>query len=154
MWCDDFDMDLLKVIPDAGKLLESVGNVTLYTYGHSTDGKLNHPSVWSSYNSMVALFGFESPDKPDHYVTWDPVVKCTFEEAIRDCWCHRYAIVVGGRHIWNTDTPFMIQDFDIIMGHVRGYAADETEFRQAQERVRDSLVRAVNELQALRAFHP
>ncbi len=103
MWCDTFDMDLLKVIPGATELLADVGTISLKTHGEpdKRDGRLNHPSCWNHYAGMVAFFGFDSPCKPDSFYTNAPVIECTFAEAIRDAWVHSLAVVVEGKVVWN-----------------------------------------------------
>lgn len=93
MWCDNFDMDLPKMVPDAMKAIEPLADAILFTYGNLTDGKLNHPSVWNTYSGMSAFFSVGGASKPNAYYTADLPVRCTWAEACRDAWCHDYNIV-------------------------------------------------------------
>jgi hypothetical protein len=63
-WSDDFDMDLPKVIPDAKAALGDVADLELVTHGHTTHGRLNHPSCWNHSLGLVAWFGRRDPMKP------------------------------------------------------------------------------------------
>jgi hypothetical protein len=125
MWYDDFDMDLAKVIPDAMQVIAPVANVKLVTHGKpDKEGKLNHPCVWNGFH-LMAFFGLDREPqpffKPDMYWTSDPLICCTFEEAVRDCWPHQYAIMVNGQMVWVPEP----QDFEAIMFHVRGWDKDK-----------------------------
>lgn len=121
MWYDEFDMDLYEVIPEAREILEPVCDVILYTHGGVMDGRLNHPSVWNHYSGMLAYFGFRDPATPVLCWTDAPVVQCTFEEAVRDCWLHHFTIMVQGRWlIWNSGAPDMMKAFHAILYHTRG----------------------------------
>lgn len=122
MWCDDFDMDLPKVIPEAMAVIASVSNVRLWTRGHSTDGRLNHPAVWNGYTGMDAFFTRHEHVDPVRlpYVTGDPVIECTFAEAVRDCWSHDYALRVDGVVVWDTSHYFN-PIFQPLMDDLRGW---------------------------------
>jgi hypothetical protein len=117
-WADDFDMDLPKIIPEARDRLGDLADLQLVTHGHTTYGRLNHPTVWNHDLGCVAWFGRRSPHKPASYVTDSPLVQCTLWEAIRDVWSHDYVIVFEHNPIWNGD---MWQHFEPLMGHTRGY---------------------------------
>lgn len=103
-WADDFDMDLPKVLPDLDDILGDTASMPLWTYGGTSHGRLNHPSVWGNPEGhMDAFFGL-SPDtvgKPDSYYTDDELVECTWREAVRDAWSHNYVIVVADRDVWD-----------------------------------------------------
>jgi len=137
-WSDDFDMDLLKVIPDVEQMLGELADVELYTHGKTTNGRLNHPSVWNSYHAMIAFFGFEDPGKPEAYHTSDLVVRCTFLEALRDAWVHSYEIFVEGISIWNA---FALKpEFDRLMYHIRSWRSlHESEATVIRQRVLKSI---------------
>lgn len=142
MWCDDFDMDLYKVIPAAKEILAPVAAVELVTHGSLTDGKLNHPACWNHQVGMIAFFGFDQPGKPDAYWTDEPIVHCTFEEAIRDCWPHHYAIVLSDRVIWNSQS--FRNRFMALMYHIRGWRKlSEQAVEHCQAKVAESLRAAV-----------
>lgn len=116
-WSDDFDVDLLKVIPDLSELLGEHRETTLFTHGHATFGRLNHPACWNTHAGLAAFFGFTDAAKPAAYHCDHPLVACTFEEAVRDCWVHDFVMIVenrmvlDGKRFWN--------DFQPIMWHLR-----------------------------------
>ena len=121
MWCDGLDIDLYALVPSARQVLLPVADVALMTHGRTQDGALDHPAVWNGPLGLMAYFGFDSPDKPGSMYTDCPVVVCTFEEVIRDCWLHHYVIMMsrGRRAIWQPDQ--VLPAFDRLMAHVRGY---------------------------------
>jgi hypothetical protein len=91
-WSDDFDMDLLKIFPDLIAALGATADLTLWTLGHRTFGRLNHPSVW---NTHAAFIWFEKPNlnRDEHgwfniggCVSDDEEVECTWLELLRDQW--------------------------------------------------------------------
>jgi len=153
MWCDDFDMDLYTAVPAAREVLAPVAAVELQTHGGETDGKLNHPSCWShGGGGYVSFFGFRAPCKPEVYSTSHPVVRCTFEEAVRDLWCHGMLMIVEGHPVW--DSERVQSDFQLLMFHLRGWhRRDEREVEHARGRVLDSLRRAVVRFRVLVAEH-
>jgi len=144
MWCDDFDMDLPKVIPEARELLGDLADVRLLTHGHLTHGTLNHPTVWNHHDGTIAFFGLRGMSKPSTYWTDAPVVTCTTWEAFRDAWPHHYTMLVDGVAIWNTDRLW--RHFEAIMWDVRGWRSDVRKATEAKQAVRRSIVRAVEEL--------
>ncbi len=156
MWCDHFDMDLYNAIPAAREILAPLAGTQLYTYGNQRHGALDHPSCWNSYHGLIAFFGFRPVGiKPQHFYTDTPLVQCTFEEAVRDCWPHTYGMVMiaaGRLHtIW--DSQLLIPEFDAIMGHVRGYGCrPDDEITDAREHVLTSLVCANANLRVLMAL--
>lgn len=119
MWCDDFDMDLPKVIPDAKAQLGDMAGVELWTHGGETYGSLNHPCVWNHDDGLIAFFGFKSPRKPEVYWTNRPMVRCTFWEAVRDAWPHGLIMLVEGRAV--LDTNALWPRFQRIMWDLRGW---------------------------------
>jgi len=148
MWCDNFDMDLYKVIPEAKRLVSPVQGVRLFTHGHLTDGKLNHPSVWSGYHGIMAFFGFDDPAKPAGYWTDDPVIECTFEEVVRDAWCHSYQVIVELRHIWSAYS--LSEQFEDIMWHIRGWDRNcPRDIQAAKKKVLISLAIACGKMKTL-----
>lgn len=139
MWCDDFDMDLLKVFPETPELIGDLALVKLHVNGHvGKDGTLNHPSVWNGHHAMEAYFGFYDPGVPHGYITNEPVVDCTFLEALRDCWPHHYAMIISGVIVWNSfdlDREFMTLMYDL-----RGWLKKKPqEIARCRENVIDSL---------------
>lgn len=91
MWCDDFDGDLYKLVPEARSVIAPAATIRMYTTGHTSDGQLNHPACWSADGGKhVCFFGFEAkaPQPPSHWSD-APLVPCTFEEVMRDLWCHQ-----------------------------------------------------------------
>lgn len=96
-WADDFDMDLLRLVPELPELLGPVGQRVLYVRGGTSYGRLNHPAAWpSDGGSMVAFFGHRGPTEPEGFCAGQSVVACTAEEALRDAWAHSLRVVVDG----------------------------------------------------------
>jgi hypothetical protein len=104
-WSDDFDMDLLRLVPEVPELLGDTGARTLYVRGGTSHGRLNHPAAWldstntddgtnGTEGSHVAFFGHRGPAEPPGYSAGQPVVACTVEEALRDAWAHSLRVVV------------------------------------------------------------
>lgn len=132
MWCDKFDMDIKKAVPDFAQALGETKDWTLYTVGGVTDGKLNHPATWNQYIGSIAFFAFDNIASaiPQGYYCGDSQpVQCTFEEAIRDCWPHNYVIILryftveGWQSglIWDSFCPEIRNVFDTLMAHNRGW---------------------------------
>ena len=103
-WSDDFDMDLPKMVPDVREILREPGRL-LWTVGHRTFGRLNHPTVWASYG---AFLWFEKPNLERDENGWFRViscvsdeeeVECTWLEFLRDAWCHSYETLILPRHV-------------------------------------------------------
>jgi hypothetical protein len=112
MWCDAWDGDLYRLVPEARAIVAPVAEVRLVTNGRMADGALSHPAVWHGDEGMLAWFartnhepGWTGPGRvaPDVYWTDDPLVACTGEQAVRDCWGHHYAIILvpAWRRIWD-----------------------------------------------------
>jgi hypothetical protein len=124
-WSDDFDMDLLKVFPDAPKLLGSTADELLWTIGHRTHGRINHPTVWNSHGAFVWL---EKPNlKRDEHgwfnidscVSNDEEIECTWLELLRDQWPHSYPFVLLPVRAQFASPPY--RDFERIMYNLRGW---------------------------------
>lgn len=141
-------MDLYKVIPEAKRLISAVQDIHLFTHGRLTDGKLNHPSVLNGYHGIIAFFGFDDPAKPTGYWTDAPVIECTFEEVVRDAWCHSYQVIVELRHIWSAYS--LVEQFEDIMWHIRGWDRNcPRDIQAAKKRVLTSLAIACGKLKTL-----
>jgi hypothetical protein len=123
VWCDDFDLDLARILPAAIAITDRIpASVVLRTFGHAADdGTLNHPAVWHTGHGLTAYFtlGAGRP-APLHCVTFDDVVACTFTDAIRDCWCHDYRIVVDGAEVWD-GTDVFHRFMQPLLYHYRGW---------------------------------
>lgn len=147
MWCDAFDCDLYKVLPEAREVLAPVKDVRLFTHGGETDGQLNHPAVWHVDRGMASFFGFnESCALPAAFLTPLPVRRCTFEEAVRDAWAHTFSIYVEHRYIWTSEW----RTFEPLMWHQRQWLVLEADaLARAKQAVLSSLRAGVAELQAL-----
>lgn len=163
MWCDDFDMDLPKVIPGAREAVGELGDILLWTSGRpDANGVLNHPSVWNHDDGMIAFFGFREVNKPEGYVG-DGYVRCTVWEALRDAWSHHYIMLVERRAIW--DTGALWKDFEHIMWCERGWGdltprqADDarsqvlSSLRQAVERLTPLTLEHAGRIERLRSQH-
>ena len=121
MWCDDFDMDLPKVVPGARAVFGELGDVILWTHSTTTHGVINCPSGWHDQEGIVSFFGFRDPAKPASYWTNAPVVQCTVWEAIRDLWVHNHVLILEGQAVWNAYS--IVENFETIMMAVRRWGA-------------------------------
>lgn len=156
-WSDNFDSDLLKAVPRAAEALGKAADVRLWTYGHTTNGRLNHPVCWNDSTGMIAFFGL-SPNatgKPDSYYAgtgYEPV-ECTFLEAARDAWAHSYNIVVARTIILYWGRPEQWFDlFEPLMYHIRGRTPLEPErVHRIQHRVMTELSAAADKLDMIRS---
>jgi hypothetical protein len=123
MWCDDFDMDLPRVVPEALPILQRIpDSIVFRTHGHEWGGKLNHPSCWNTYDGLAAFFTLDPTrdPAPSGYMTGDPIVSCTWTEAVRDAWCHDFLLVVDGDAIFDFMRLYRTA-FEPLMYHVRGW---------------------------------
>lgn len=154
MWCDDFDADLLKFVPNLADMLGDLAEVPLWTYGHETDGAINHPTCWATRHGFTA-FAWLSP--PSHkrderrwlsfgdanYTTSDPLVRCTWLELLRDNWVHELALVVESKLVlhehWSRDC------LDLLMADLRGWRRLDVACRGATIGMVERAVRAATE---------
>lgn len=122
-WADDFDLDLLKVVPEVAELLGPLSDRVLWTHGTvSKEGRLAHPSCWNGGPGFIAFFG-SAPDRaapPTCYVTTEPLVECTLLEAVRDAWVHSYAILLDRKRFWG-GTPDLQAHFQTLLWHTRAW---------------------------------
>lgn len=146
-WSDSFDMDLLKVIPNAREIIAPVADLELTTTGHLTHGRLNHPCVWNHDLGLVAFFGFGDPRRPEVFVTSAPVVRCTAMEAFRDAWAHSYVMLVEGRPIW--DAGALWSGFQDIMWDLRGWEQRQSKRARGVDVTEATLKHAVASLRAI-----
>lgn len=139
MWCDDFDMDLLKVLPETPSLIQPARNVVLLVNAHTTHDTLNHPACFNTYEGLAAFFEVDTTNgmdlalmsatggsvAPAGYYTRDPIVRCTAMEAFRDWWPHHYGMLVNRRHVIRDRSHW--SHFERLMYHRRGWhkAKDE-----------------------------
>lgn len=120
MWCDNFDADLPKVVPDARAALGDVADLMLRTHASlAANGMMSHPTVWNHELGLVAVFWrTDRPaSKPAHYYTREPVVDLTLWEAVRDAWVHSYVILLEDVWVFNGEAAHA--HFDPLMWHVR-----------------------------------
>lgn len=120
LWCDTFDADLLKVVPDAAHALGAAGDVELITHCRpGPDGRINHPVGWWTDHGLTSFFSTpDRPPAPAGYWTLERLVPCTFLDVVRDEWIHGAAVVVHGQLVWRPP-----QDaFARLMSDVRGWA--------------------------------
>lgn len=100
MWCDDFDGDLYRLLPEAEEILAPLAGITLSVHSDTTHGRINCPSAWEGEYRLESPFGYRQPwrdmPKPAHYATQAPLIECTAEEAARDLWSHQHAMYVDG----------------------------------------------------------
>lgn len=146
MWCDDLDVDLIRVVPGAVEALGDAADVQLRTFSNLTDGTINHPACWSTDFGFTSFFWTDELYRPPaSYRTDAPEVGCTFLEAIRDEWVHSCLIAVNRRIVWRPRPGWL----DRLMYDVRGITVLEDNIReQIREAVRDSLRTAAAKLLA------
>jgi hypothetical protein len=167
MWCDDFDMDLLKVLPEVERLLAPLSDIRLYTTCRPTFGRINLPCSWDDYAGITCFVGFlrereELPavgPQPLGYYTDSPVVEATAEEMFRDLWVHqcRWVQVQGpgfcGR--WDHKTEAwrphaLTRNFMDLMYHLRRiWPMEEGEWRYARRKALQSIADASRRLERL-----
>jgi hypothetical protein len=147
MWCDDFDADLLKVVPGAAEALGDAAHIRLETYSRLTDGKINHPSCWNTDGGFTAFFWTHPDHRPAGcWVTDERVVECTFLEVIRDEWVHSCTVDVNGHTVWRPPDRLM----ERLMSDLRGWTTLSDEDREAiRESVRRSLRAAAERVTAV-----
>lgn len=106
-WADDFDADLLKVVPEARDRIGELAHLKLWTYcQHPKHGRINSPASWHSDFGLTAFFWTKKPEHPrEHgfatfgrgYTTSAPLLECNWLEVLRDCWVHGFNINLDGR---------------------------------------------------------
>jgi len=138
MWCDDFDMDLLKVFPPIEKWFRQP--LALWALCRpSAGGKINCPAAWHGLGRRGGLgtLVVVHPSEPaiprdDHgwvsiagYTTNDSWVRCTPLELVRDEWVHGTDIILINAQCRKIDHLPCSQwnlDFHALMMHRRGHA--------------------------------
>jgi hypothetical protein len=123
-WSDDFDMDLLKILPEVPELLGQLADVPLYVHGSvdPKNGRLHHPACYNGGFGFIAFFGLTATGfLPPGYVAGREVVACTALEAIRDAWCHTYTIVLEGVTVFDA-AGALRAELSALLGHRRGYS--------------------------------
>lgn len=122
-WSDDFDMDLLKLWPDLPARLGPTVAVPVWTVGHASNGRLNHPTVWNTHGAYLWL---EKPSLQRDKDGWFRVqgcvsdaeeVECTWLEWLRDWWPHHYGFLLEGQFFEAANHVH----FEAIMADVRGW---------------------------------
>ena len=98
-WSDDFDMDLLKLFPSLPKMLAD-SDLSLWTVGGESFGRLNHPVIWNTHGAFVWR---EKPNLDRDKHGWFNIrgcvsdhreIECTWLELLRDAWPHHYAFIL------------------------------------------------------------
>lgn len=149
-WSDDFDMDLVKVVPNVIEDLGPYAERRLWTVGHITNGRLNHPTVWNTHGAFVWL---DEPklSRDEHgwfniggCVSNSQVVECTWLELLRDQWPHSYAFVLLPNQTFFPESPR--RHFDNLMYDLRGWRKDEEAAELARKAARIWLVIATQRL--------
>lgn len=112
MWCDNWDGDLLKLLPHLPEFLgEEMCNIELWTHSSLTDGKINCPSSWNTDDGLAAFFSLnpEVPPVSQQMVTNHPLVRCTWLEVLRDEWAHHAIVMVHGYRVHSPNTRLFWQ---------------------------------------------
>ena len=114
-WSDDFDADLLKLVPGVREQLGEDAGIVLRTFcGHPTHGRINLPCSWNSHSGLTALFFLSEPPVtqrdgkwvtlPGGYTTDAEIVECTWLEVLRDEWVHGCNVSVEGVQLLSGDS--------------------------------------------------
>lgn len=119
MWCDDYGLDLLKLVPGASAALAPVVAVELVTHGRVTGGALDGAAFWTVDGRRTAFFGLSGPSKPSHLDTSLPVVRCSAVQAIRDAWGNFYDLWVDGSLVFAPAE--MGTEFQVLFERARGW---------------------------------
>ena len=125
-WSDDFDMDLLKLYPTLQDALGATAAETVWTLGHTTRERLNHPTVWNTHGAFLWL---SNPDLDRDARGWvrvlgcvtdAPLVECTWLEWLRDCWAHSFDFwLMPGCQVFKHPKLWR---FERLMWHIRAWA--------------------------------
>ena len=152
LWCENFDLDLPKVIPGALVALGDTADQVLFTHAAVTNGRINLPAAWNENDGMASYFGFKSPANPPGHYTERPVVECTFWEALRDLWIHQHLLMVEGVLVWNaTFNSSVGQAFEVLMYKMRNWRpVPDGDVEKNQTIVRESLREASRLMRSLR----
>lgn len=149
-WSDDFDMDLLKVMPFILNDLGPSANIPLWTVGHTTHGRLNHPTVWNTHGAFVWT---GKPFLPRNEHGWfniggcvddSPLIECTWLELLRDQWTHDYAFILLPNSVLFQSAPRT--SFDRLMYNLRGWDIDEPAGKRALMKARLWVVESTRRL--------
>lgn len=151
MWCDEHEVDLLRLLPEAQEIIGDLANIELFTHGGMTDGTIDHAMTWNTGAGATAYYGFFHPANPESCRATKGVVSCSFLEAVRDAWCCQYALCVEGTVVWNAQTR--IQDYSILFLYGRGRMPVYELAAQARERIAESLRQAMEVMRGL-SEHP
>ena len=157
---ENWDFDLLKLIPQAEAILAPVADAQLVTIGSADrEGRLEHPSVWNHERGMVAFFGLldgmgrssgVNTWKPPIYSTEQPIVTCSALEAFADAWAHGYLLCVEHEMIWDAyKFRNLLMSLMYDARGYKGYALPEQLRREKQNRVAKNLRLAVGRLEDL-----
>lgn len=156
MWCDSFDMDLLRVVPEVVKIVDAFANVKLWTYCRgAVDGVINLPTCWNTNLGLAAFFFSEEPKHERNaqgwlhfrggYTTDAQLVWCTWLELLRDGWVHQYVVDLDGKVVWRPND--LAREFELLMWHRRGWrTASEEQVKSAIEHVSASIEDACDAL--------
>lgn len=123
-WSDDFDMDLLKVFPNAAKIIRNPERVLWTVCNHPTHGRINCPSMW---NGIGSLLWTEKPEIARDEHGWfqiegglagdAPLIECTWLEWLRDAWAHNHATLILPIRYGLPAVNY--RDFEIILWNLR-----------------------------------
>jgi hypothetical protein len=148
---EDWDGDLLRVIPEAAEIIAPVAGVKLITHGSADEqGRLRHPSTWNDYQGPLAFFDFDAAlavSKPVSFWTNEPIVRCTVLEAFCDAWMHHYVLHLRAEPVWNT---FALRNLMMnLLMDARVRASNRaSEFQMSDEARREALSKVADSLRA------
>lgn len=148
-WSDAFDGDLYRLLPEAEAWIAPLAARLLWVHGGVTKGRLNHPSAWHTNDGLTAFFTIhpgKDPRPGTYFLTQDPLVECTVEEALRDLIVHQLVMVVDGEKV--ADFNRITRHYFDLLFHARGHGeADRQE--EARSKLQKHLKRVLNNLARL-----
>jgi hypothetical protein len=148
---EDWDGDLLKIVPQAAEIIAPVADLKLITHGSADkEGRLSHPSTWNGDDGMLAFFDFDAAlavSKPKSFWTGQPIVRCTALEAFCDAWMHHYVLHLRAEPVWNTFALRTLMMNLLMDARVR--ASDRaSEFQMSDEARQEALSKVAHSLRA------
>lgn len=111
---DDFDGDLLKLVPGVEQVPEfrQCKDIYVFTYGRTDKSRtmLLHPSTWNGFGAFfftrIPLYARDKAGwiSIDGCTTDDPLISVSASDVLRDGWVHNYRAILDNSGIWFT--PF------------------------------------------------
>lgn len=144
-WGDEFDMDLLNLLPDLANApeVQTASAIHLWCYASIAERNgvkvMAHPSTWNGFG--VPYFSHPLPPNDNHamvnvdgtsLVTSEPSVCVSAWTAVRDTWSHNLRLMINWQ-VW-TQPPLYHKVFQPLMHYTRGnYSLPEPKALELKE---------------------